>query len=236
MKKIWILGMFLGLLSIACRENEMNDFDSDGAVYFQLGSQWSNMADSVVYSFAGKTENTHTVKLQVNLMGEAAERDRTIRVVLDKEQTTAKERTHYDALESSYILPAKAYTMEIPVVLHGDDPALEERSFQVAIRLEASGDLQVGLSKRLLAKVIVSKILTQPPYWEGYGLNYYFGPYSKVKHEHCILELKKDFPATAEDYAKEYQLWQVYGKHMDKYFTDHYPILDEYNNPIEPWF
>ena len=68
MKKIWILGMFLGLLSIACRENEMNDFDSEGAVYFQLGSQWSNMADSVVYSFAGKTENTHTVKLQVNLL------------------------------------------------------------------------------------------------------------------------------------------------------------------------
>ena len=31
MKKIWILGMFLGLLSIACRENEMNDFDSEGS-------------------------------------------------------------------------------------------------------------------------------------------------------------------------------------------------------------
>lgn len=235
MKKIGILGMFLGLLLVACQENEMNDFNSDGAVYFQLSSQWSNTVDSIVYSFAGKTGTTHTVKLQVNLMGEAADHDRTIRVVLDKEQTTAKEGTHYDALQVSYTLPAGAYTMEIPVVLHGDDPALEERSFQVVLRLEASEDLQVGLSKRLLAKVIVSKMLTQPPYWEQAYMDYYFGPYSKVKHEHFILELGTDFPATYDDYREDWELWQAYGKHMDKYFTDHYPILDEYGNAIEPW-
>lgn len=235
MKKIGILGMFLGLLLAACQENEMNGFDSEGAVYFQLSSQWSNTVDSIVYSFAGKAEDTYTVKLQVNLMGAAADHDRTVRLAVDKNRTTAVEGTHYEALQASYTLPAGAYTMEIPVVLLGNDPELEERAFQIALKLEASDDLQLGLSKRTTARVIVSKLLTKPSYWEDAYMDYYFGPYSKVKHEHFILVLGKDFPATLEEYGAEYDLWSAYGQHMDKYFTDHYPILDEYGNPIEPW-
>ena len=38
----------------ACQENEMNGFENDGAVYFQLNAtDWTNTADSIVYSFAG---------------------------------------------------------------------------------------------------------------------------------------------------------------------------------------
>ena len=162
MKKIFYIGIFLGLLSAACQENEMKDFDSNGAVYFQLSAQWSNSVDSVVYSFAGKPEDTYTVKLQVNLMGSAADYERTVRVTLDKQLTTAKEGTHYDALHSSYTLPAGAYRMEIPIVLHGNDPELEERTFQIALKLEASDDLQLGLSKRTSARVIISKLFTKP--------------------------------------------------------------------------
>lgn len=235
MKKIWILGIFLGLLLVACSENEMNGFDSDGAVYFQLSSQWSNTVDSVVYSFAGKAEDTYTVKLRVNLMGVAADHDRTIGLAIDKERTTAKEGVHYEALQPSYTLPAKAYSMEIPVVLRGDDPELEERTFQIALKLESSDDLQLGLSGRTSARVIVSKLYTKPAYWEENYMDYYFGPYSKVKHEHIMLELGRDFPATDNEYSAEWELWQAYGKHMDNYFTSHYPILDENGNAIEPW-
>lgn len=235
MKKIFYIGILLGLLSAACQENEMKDFDSNGAVYFQLSTRWSNTVDSVVYSFAGKPEDTYTMKLQVNLMGSATDYDRTVRVVLDRERTTAKEGTHYDALHSSYTLPAGAYQLEIPIILHGKDPELEERTFQIALKLEASDDLQLGLSKRTSARVIISKLFARPVYWEEYGLENYFGIYSKVKHEYIMLELKKDFPATAEEFIEEWAEWQAYGKHMDKYFTDHYPVMDENDNVIEPW-
>ena len=213
MKKIFYIGIFLGLLSAACQENEMKDFDSNGAVYFQLSAQWSNSVDSVVYSFAGKPEDTYTVKLQVNLMGSAADYERTVRVTLDKQLTTAKEGTHYDALHSSYTLPAGAYRMEIPIVLHGNDPELEERTFQIALKLEASDDLQLGLSKRTSARVIISKLFTKPVYWEEYGLEYYFGTYSKVKHEHIMLELKKDFDIRRIPRGMGYMggLWQTHG-------------------------
>ena len=60
MKKIFYIGIILGLLT-ACQENEMSDFDCTGAVYFQINpSDWNDLTDSVPYSFAGKevTEQT----------------------------------------------------------------------------------------------------------------------------------------------------------------------------------
>lgn len=238
MKKIFYITIFFGWLTLACQENEMNDFASDGAVYFQLGSQWSNTVDSVVYSFAGKEMDRDTVKLQVNLMGAAADHDRAVRVVVDRERTTAKEGTHYDALQSAYTLPKGEYKMLIPIVLYGNDPALEERALSVALRLEASDDLQLGLSKRTSAKVVFSKLYTKPVWWD---MDFYgsilgddlFGPYSKVKHEYFMLELEKDFPATYEEVLTEE--WQAYSTHISNYFTEHYPIPDENGNAIEPW-
>ena len=55
MKKIYyiILGLLVGL--VACQENDKTDFDSNGAVYFQVNQgSWSDTRDSIVYSFARK--------------------------------------------------------------------------------------------------------------------------------------------------------------------------------------
>lgn len=240
MKKIIYIGMFVGLLAAACQENEMDGFESDGAVYFQLNSQWSNTVDSIVYSFAGKAEEAYTVKLQVNLMGVAVDYDRSVRLVVDHEHTTAKENVHYEALLPSYTLLANAYKIDIPIVLYGSDPELEERAFRLTVRLEASEDLQLGLSKRTVAKVIFSKQNTIPVWWnmDFYGFafgDYLFGAYSKVKHEHFMLELGKDFPGTYDELMDSSEEWQVYSKHMNNYFIEHYPIYDENGYAIEPW-
>lgn len=50
-------------------------------VYFQTNpSDWNNLADSVLYSFAGKDVTEKTLNLQVNLMGEAVGYDRKFRL------------------------------------------------------------------------------------------------------------------------------------------------------------
>ena len=70
MKKIYyiILGLLVGL--VACQENDKTDFDSNGAVYFQVNQgSWSDTRDSIVYSFAGKDGDSQTLNVQVNLMG-----------------------------------------------------------------------------------------------------------------------------------------------------------------------
>ena len=156
MKKIFYLGILLGLLS-ACQENKMDGFDSNGAVYFQTNpSDWNNLADSVLYSFAGKDVTEKTLNLQVNLMGEAVGYDRKFRLVVDQEKTTAKAGVHYRTLEDFYILPKDAYSVQIPVILLRGDALMEKEILQLTLKLEASDDLQPGLTQRIVTRILVT--------------------------------------------------------------------------------
>jgi hypothetical protein len=233
-KILYAIG-FWCILSVACQENEMTGFENDGAVYFQLNANdWREVADSIVYSFAGKDVTEYTVNLQVDLMGEAVDWDREVRVGIDPELTTAEESTHYRALETSYVLPAGAYTMQIPVTILGTDPRMENQAFQLAIRLEPSADLGLGLSQRTLARIQFSAMLTMPYYWD----EFYWGKYSKVKHEKLIELLGVDFPATEDEYYDDdyYYTWDAYCNYLSQWFSENYPVYDEYGNPIDPWY
>ena len=125
--------------------------------------------------------------------------------------------------------------MNIPVVLYNKDPRLEEEAFQLVLDLEPSDDLELGLTAHATVRVIISNVLTRPYYWEDMYMDYVFGPYSRVKHEYCIRELGMDFPQTLDEYRNNYEAWQAYGKYMDNFFYENYPILDENGLAIEPW-
>ena len=127
---------------------------------------------------------------------------------------------------------AMAYNMQIPVTILGTDPRMENQAFQLAIRLEPSEDLELGLSYRTLARIQFSSMLTMPYYWD----EFYWGPYSKVKHEKLIELLGVDFPATEDEYYDDYDLWEVYCNYLSQWFAENYPVEDENGNPIDPWY
>ena len=122
--------------------------------------------------------------------------------------------------------------MQIPVTILGTDPRMENQAFQLAIRLEPSEDLGLGLSYRTLARIQFSSMLTMPYYWD----EFYWGPYSKVKHEKLIELLGVDFPATEEEYDADYDLWEIYCNYLSQWFAENYPVEDENGNPIDPWY
>ena len=82
--------------------------------------------------------------------------------------------------------------------------------------------------------ILVSNMLGKPLYWEG-TISWDFGEYSRKKHELCILELGRDFPAEASEYSAESRMWDVYGAYMSNYFEENYPVYDENDRIIEPW-
>ena len=237
MKKIFYVFCFCSTLLTACQENEMDTFDSSGAVYFQLASDWNNATDSVIYSFAGNPLDFDTLWLQVDLMGKATDYDRTFLLAVDKEHTTAVEGTHYEALKSSYTLPAGTYQTQVPVVLYNKDPLLEtDTVFQLALQLKPTEDLQLGLGGRTNARVLLTAYLMKPSYWDEWGMYYIFGTYSKKKHEIIIQELGRDFPPTLDELNAETDYWYAAGYQMDNYFEEHTVIDPETGYPIEPWF
>lgn len=234
MKKIFYIGIILGLLT-ACQENKMNDFDCTGAVYFQIDpSYWSNVADSILYSFAGKKVTEKTFNIQVNLLGETVDRDRKIRLVVDREKTTAEVGVHYRALEDLYILPKNANNIQIPVTLFQGDERLKKEFLQLTLKLEASDDLQLGLTNRTVIRILMADMYMKPAYWDN--ISWYWGNYSVKKHSLLLEQFEVDFPETALEYSKDFYLWQARANMISQYVEENYPVLDENNQPIEPWF
>lgn len=237
MKKfIYIVSVICALCGMsACEENDPKGFVGEDAVYFQLNAaNWADTKDSLVYTFAGKTEDKATVNVLVNLMGLPVDHDRTIRLHVDAGNTTAQEGKHYERLAGEYTLKAGEMQTVVPVVLLKDE-SLSERSYRLTLVLDPTDELQLGITQRTVVSIVMSNILTQPYYWEDQWMDYMFGPYSRVKHEIFIQVLGHDFPATSEEYGDQWDYWQEVMYHMNNYFVEHYPIYDEYGNIIEPW-
>ena len=225
--------LFLLMAGIAgCQQNKEFDWQSVDAVYFQINSDWNKTTDSVTYSFAGKGVDMDTVWLKVNLQGNMSDDSRKISMVVNPELTTAEEGVHYETLKEYYELPARQTSVKLPLVVFNQDQTLDKKAVLVVLELLPTADLALGISERNKVKVEVSNILNPPSYWNG--IQTYFGVYSRVKHEICIRELGWEFPESQDYY--DYQEWKVYGKYMSNYFRDHYPVMDENNKPIEPWY
>lgn len=233
MKKLIVLMWCIYSLT-GCQQNDPMQYEGEASVYFQLNKEWLKDADSVTYSFVNKGLDIDTLWLQVDLQGHAVNEDRAFGLKVNEKQTTAKEGLHYEQLKSEYILPAEAYRCQLPVVLYKKDPLLDQSSCLLVLELTATADLKPGITKRTRVKIRITNQLSRPVYWDEVVVSE-FGSYSRVKHEHCIRELKTDFPATAEEYADDRSRWSAYGKHMSMYFEEHYPLPDENGVAIEPW-
>lgn len=236
MKHIRLLLAFATILALfSCQENDMSDYTGKDAVYFQYSSDWSDSKDSIVYSFAGKESNEGIVNLQVNLMGNTTDYDRTVKLTVATSQTTAKEGLHYKALENAYMLKAGENQVIIPITVYNTDESLETTPVKLVVDLAESDDLSLGIKGRTRAVITISNILSKPSWWDEANMDYYMGSYSKVKHEYCIRILGQDFPANYDGFFDTYEYWQQAGVYMSQYFKENYPIYDENGNAIEPW-
>ena len=168
------------------------------------------------------------------LEGNTAPRDREVRVVVDEAKTDAEAGLHYEALDDVYYLPADSVYLKLPITVYNKDNTLENRRVTLALQLEPTADLELGITERTSVRVLISNILTKPSYWDSV-IKYYFGEYSRTKHELCIEQLGQDFPETSSEFYGSLTYWQVSGQYMSNYFEENYPVRDENGKIIEPW-
>lgn len=190
----------------SCKENEYEGYNAEGSVYFQLNkSNWNYVGDSISYSFAGKDADEGVVKIRVNLLGNPSNVDRTVRIRIIDEKTTAKEGLHYSLPAKEFTLKAGEMQLDIPVTVYNKDELLTEQQVEVVIALEATNQLSLKMPERSTARIIISNILKQPSYWDDMWMDYIFGPYDRDKHAFMIKLLGRDFPENMEDF--DYYYW-----------------------------
>lgn len=236
MKKFeWILLAFVALLLTSCKKNEPKIYTEKPAVYFATFST----TDSLTHSLVGSKTNNDTVFIKIQLLGNALNQDKSFKLIVDQQYTTATETKHYEKLKDSYLLPAGAFSVLVPVVFYKTDPDLQTKSYRLGIKVISSGDTDAGYANRINAHIIFTNQLVKPSWWDSYLLLYY-GAYSRTKHAKAVELQQFDFPAekpttTSSPKLSEAQpVYQTYGRLLSKYYTDNV-VNDENGNRIVPW-
>lgn len=189
LSNMWLLFTIV-LILCGCRENERMLYSAPSAVYFSE----ITYEDSLQYSFASGLKDVDTVSIPVMIIGEMVAYERHILIEIDT-ATTAQENLHYKLPQTSISLPAGAVKTAVDVIVLDNDPSLEHGTVTLVLNLKENEEFELGFPERLTARLIITKQLVKPDYWEM-PLSLYYGRYTKAKHRLCIQVQGFDFPET----------------------------------------
>lgn len=229
MRNILYLSVFLAVFGVACSTSDESMYEGSSSIYFDLSG---NEIDSIVYSFAKTTDTSHIIEIPLEIAGYAVDYDREFLVVVDKDLSTAEEGKHFEALNSSYILPKDEFTTVLPLTVYSTDKLLDSVVVDVVLRLVPNDDFPNNFSDRQLARIRVSNMLSKPSMWDVVYGRKYFGTWSKTKYK-LILQICEIDDLPPYNGPNRYLL-KGYGMKMQNYFRENYPVYDENNQIIDP--
>lgn len=180
--------LLLLMMASACSKDDIMTFNiEESGVYFQYGWQtrfFLNIdayMDSIDYSFSTANEEvTDTVlATRVRTMGKVRDYDRPFTVVVDKEQTTAIEGTHYTIDYSKAVVPAGKSEVEFPVHFFRTPDLMNEKvtlvlkledneHFKVYFDEQKNTNIYNSVGEQIKARYFIfkiSEIYTEPGYW-----------------------------------------------------------------------
>lgn len=175
MKKIvlYMTLCLIGMVMTSC-DKDIEGFDnSTNYIYFdipfqldQYGRQLTERMDSMVYSFAmdDPSVTTYTFKIPVNSVGLKADFDRTYKIVVNEEKTSATE-SDWDksALDKAVIVSgALRDTLEVTV---NRTSALKNGWRSITLQIEENENFSSGASELLTVKLSFTDVLQAPSWW-----------------------------------------------------------------------
>lgn len=229
MKNIAILFMFFFTLT-SCKENELIIYSQDKeSVYFYIRDDADD--NVITKTLATETTDNISVEIPVKCSGLACEEDRTFKVSIVSELTTAEEETDYEVLEEEYTFPAGCYDAVLPLVIHKSGAAATG-TVTLAVEVIESTDFKVGEKLRTQAVINYSTTIEMPDLWSSY----YFGDWSTAKYL-LFLEFASltEFPDADEFERNNYLYTELIPRMMKAYYLENYPVYDENGNIITTW-
>ena len=227
---VWMC--LFAVLCIGCQENDRLVYTTKPSVFFP---DYTAGKDSVTYSFRMTKEDRDTVYLTVKLVGQSLEHRAPIGLVVDKDETTAREGVYYEMDETYWLEPGSG-EVKIPVYLIQGGTDIDDDILTLVLRLVPTDDFDVAYEDKSRVYVRVTNQLVKPSYWEDL-LVIYFGEYSQVKHEKCIEVMGHDFPLTQDEVASfpgSYSYFMIQGRTVCYYYATH-DVKDENGKKIEVW-
>lgn len=182
MKKQILLILLAGTILFGCKKDAKFFYNSSDNIYFNYAK-----TDTLTYSFAyDPTTVQDTVWLPVIISGNRSHKARSFDVGVVTEGTTATSPLHYVAPKASYTMPADSGVVHIPVILKNTDPALENKSVLLKLRVSGTGDFTNNMPDSMRTKTILFSNRLEKPFWwvwwEGEVKEY-----SRTKHQLFLI-------------------------------------------------
>lgn len=201
------------LLTAACSEEHIDDFQNMTGVYFNNRSTAGELQDSADITFVYHDSDEMVVPVKVQLLGRTADRDRAVTITCGSVDAT--EGVDF-VLPDHAVLPAGASSFTYDVVLRRT-VALKQRRKSIALEIHANEDFALpvtfepaanGDSVTTLAyRISFSDRFTQAPSeWEANLL----GDFSQQKFELICKVLPSVKPSDFNDASRMTLALQVY--------------------------
>ena len=220
MKYLYTIVMAMLVLA-SCSENERMEYTDTPGIYFP---DYVVGADSLVYSFRMKDTDRDTIQIHVKLLGDLLDEAGEYEVIVS-ENSSAVAGKHYETLQHRFTYEADKSVSSFPVVVMKPGAELDEATVMLELSLKATESLSLGYPDRVNMRLMITNQLVKPAYWDM-PLALYFGEYSKVKHQRCILLMGHDFPLTKEELIgwgglNYYSYWMQQGRVVCEYYATH---------------
>ncbi|SEO95176.1 protein of unknown function [Mucilaginibacter gossypiicola] len=173
---------------VGCKKDQLLTYGSRDNIYLNYKNKDGSQDTSVLtYSFAyNPTLAQDTVWVPVIISGQRSKSERKFALSIVDTSTTAKTGLHYEALKSSYTMPADSGTVKVPVIIKNNDPELANKSVMLTIQVSGGPDFNSLLPAMLRTKsILYSARLEQPAWWIYWMGN--LGPYSRIKHQLFLI-------------------------------------------------
>lgn len=182
----YILMAVVALAGLSSCENDGFYYQDEPRVRLIGDENWTLGTDSLELSFTTYAGNEAPISVEAYVMGNVADRDRTVNIEVDAAKTTASADLY--SVPQTVIVPAGQNKGTFDVILRNAD-MLQTKGVQLYIKIVASDDFAVGVNEENHLLLKWNNIITKPLYWAD--IEEHFGAYSEVKYRFmldCLME------------------------------------------------
>ena len=178
---------------------------------------WAVGSDSITFSFVafGSEVTEMEMKVDAQIMGEVANRNRVVNLSADAAKTTAAANMY--SFPSTVTIPAGEAKATFPVVLKRD-ASLASKTVRLYIKVDESGDFKSGVNEENHIMLIWSDVLSKPKNWND--LEPFFGSYSDSKYRFMLVNSDG-----AGEFSTETMSWAL----LNSYRIRFQNLLNDYN-------
>ena len=162
--------------ALSCKKDNIQLYE--GSDYIQFSRSFT---DSSLFSFLAMPNKDEAVApLAVELAGQPADRDRTYRISVVKELSTATEANYL--LPASFTLKANKVKDTAWITLK-KTPAISVKPVKLVLKIEESDELKVGQTDHSAIILYISNVLARPDWWNDTVESRFLGAYSDKKFQ-----------------------------------------------------